>query len=135
MNEVFKKTRELGDVIMKSDEYFAMKRAEEAVARNELAYGALEKLVFLRRELDSAMLRDEPDAKELKRMSDALIALQMDISVYDEITALFQARDVFMRLVNQVNQALRFIITGEMDLMERGHNPSCHSCGGCRMLN
>ena len=135
MNEVFKKTRELGDVIMKSDEYYAMKRAEEAVARNELAYGALEKLVSLRRALDNAMLRDEPDTKELKRMSDELIALQMDVSVYDEITALFRARDEFIRLVNQVNQALRFIITGEMDLMEREHSRPCHACGGCRMLN
>ena len=135
MNEVFKKTRELGDVIMQSGEYYAMKRAEEAVARNELAYGALEKLVGLRRELDSAMLKDEPDAAELKRMSDELVALQMDVSVYDEITALYEARDGFMQLINHVNQALRFIITGEMDFMERGHCHSCHSCGGCRMLN
>ena len=135
MNEVFKKTRELGDVIMKSDEYYAMKRAEEAVARNGLAYGALEKLIGLRRELDNAMLRDEPDIKELKRMSDALVALQMDVSVFDEITALFRARDEFIRLVNQVNQALHFIINGEIDLMERSHCPSCHACGGCRMLN
>ena len=135
MNDVFKKTRELGDAIMKSDEYYAMKRAEEAVARNELAYDALEKLVNLRYKLDNAMLKDKPDTAELKRMSDALVALQMDVSVYDEITALFQARDEFMRLINQVNQALRFIITGEMDLMERGHSPACHACGGCRILN
>ena len=135
MNEVFKKTRELGDVIMKSDEYYAMKRAEEAVARNELAYGALEKLVSLRREFDSAMLKDKPDTAELKRMSDALIAVQMDVSVYDEIAALFEARDNFMQLINQVNQALRFIITGEMDTIEHGYGHSCFSCGGCRMLN
>ena len=135
MNEVFKKTRELGDVIMKSEEYYAMKRAEEAVARNELAYAALEKLVSLRQKFDSAMLKDKPETAELKRMSDAFVALQMDVSVYDEIAALSQARDEFMRLINQVNQALRFIITGEMDLTERGHSPACHACGGCRMLN
>jgi cell fate (sporulation/competence/biofilm development) regulator YlbF (YheA/YmcA/DUF963 family) len=135
MNEVFKKTRELSDVIMRSDEYYAMKRAEEAVARNESAYDALDKFVCLRRELDGAMLKDEPDALELKRMSDELIALQLDLTVYDEIKTLYEAREVFMQLMNQVNQVLRFIISGEMDFMEHGHSQSCASCGGCRMLN
>ena len=91
MNEVFEKTRELGEAILRSEEYTTISL-----------------------ELD---------------------AYQSKMREITEVAELTKARERFSALVNQVNQVLRFLITGEI-----GDNKectgSCESCGSqCRTLH
>ena len=53
----------------------------------------------------------------------------------DEVQELNRAREQFSGLVNQVNQVLRFILTGEMGDGEGDCTGNCSSCAGCRTLN
>ena len=54
---------------------------------------------------------------------------QEKINMIDDIIAMTQARSAFSDLINQVNQVLQFIVTGQVN--EEGNcSGSCASCGG-----
>jgi len=130
MHEVFQKTRELGEVMMRSDEYVTMKLAEERAMQNPVAVAAMEEFMEAREQLEEVMSRDDPDVGWMKSLSTQMELIQDKLQTIDDIAALTEARNEFSRLVNQVNQVLRFIVTGEMEDGE-GCGHSCDHCAGC----
>ena len=134
MNEVFKKTRELGEAIMKSDEYATMKAAEETAMKNETAALTMAAFIEKKQELENLMSEDKPSASKLKDLSEQVELINEKLQAIDDIASLMSARGEFSRLINQVNQVLRFIITGEMEDSddEGGCGHHCDSCGGCQ---
>ncbi len=56
-------------------------------------------------------------------------AQQQRLSMIDEVQALTEARENFSGLIEQVNQVLKFIITGQMD--QGGQQVVQGGCGGC----
>ena len=135
MNEVFKKTRELGEAIMHSDEYVTMKTAEDRAMANELAAVTMGEYVELKQQLEKIMQLDQPDVAQMKDLSEQMELLQAKLQAIDDIATLTAARREFTKLINQVNQVLRFIITGETGDGEGECGDSCSNCKGCRTLN
>lgn len=135
MNKVFEKTRELGVALMESDEYMEMKRAETKAMGNEEAAMTMGQYLEKKSELEKLLSQPDSDPKQIADYSQAMDELSARMQLIDDITALNGARESFSNLIEQVNQVLRFIITGDM-----GENPiegggcsgSCSSCqGGC----
>ena len=131
MDEVFKKTRELGQALMESEAYQKMKEAEDRAMRNEEAAAAMSHYLSKRSELHDLMQSDNPDPGALKRISEEMDADQERLQMIDDIAALTAARNEFNSLIGQVNQVLQFIVTGRMEEPE-GCTGSCESCSGCK---
>lgn len=139
MSEVFVKTRELAEAIMRSKEYIAMKEAEDIALQNEEAAGIMAQYMERQQELESVMMKSEPDPERMSLLSGEMEELQKRLQATPDISNLTLARNAFTQLINQVNQVLRFTITGEMgdeaDECESaggtGCSGSCSNCHGC----
>lgn len=131
MNQVFLKTRELGDAIMQSEEYKAMKGAEDRAMANADAAAAMGQYVEARQRIEALLEKDNPDPEALKKLSAEMDETQQRLSLIDDVQALTEARESFSSLIEQVNQVLKFIITGQMTEPKSSCGGSCGSCGGC----
>ena len=129
MDNVFKKTRELGEALLESEVYLKMKDAEDRAMANADAAQTMADFLEKRGELQSMMQSDNPDPGAMKRLSEELDDLQDRLQMIDDIVALNDARNAFNSLIGQINQVLQFIVTGRMD--EPGCGGDCGSCGGC----
>lgn len=136
MNEVFLKTRELGEAILKSEEYARVKEAEDRAMKNTEAAETMGKYLEAKGEMDRMMAMGEKDWARVKILSDEMSSYQERMNLIDDIRDLNNAREGFANLINQVNSVLRFIVTGEMDAPEGGCSGSCETCGGaCGNVN
>ena len=138
MNQVFLKTRELGDAIMQSEEYKAMKVAEDRAMANAEAAAAMSQYMEARQKIEALLEKDNPDPEALKKLSAEMDQTQERLSLIDDVQALTEARENFSNLIEQVNQVLKFIITGQMTEPKSGCGGGCSGgCGGCssRTLN
>ena len=137
MNEVFMKTRELGEAILRSEEFSKVKQAEENAMKNTEAAETMGKYLELKGEMEKMMAMGEKDWVRVKQLSDDMSSLQERMNLIDDIKALNDAREGFANLINQVNSVLRFIVTGEMEDPDAqgGCSGSCESCGGCKGIN
>ncbi len=133
MNAVFEKTRELGDALMQSEEYIAMKAAEETAMANAEAAELMSRYLEHKSRLEEALHSGNPDPDEIARQGEAMETLKRQFQEVPDIMAMNRAREGFDRLINQVNQVLQFIITGEMGDpdSEGGCTGSCETCPGC----
>ena len=129
MDNVFEKTRELGEALLESDAYKRMKAAEEKAMQN--AQGAEMMALYLekRGQIQEMMELENPDPGVLKRLSDEMDDIQERLQMIDDIAELTAARSEFNGLIGQINQVLQFIVTGRME--EAGCSGSCDSCKGC----
>ena len=130
MNAVFEKTRELGDALMASEEYLAMKAAEDAAMADADAAAMMGNYLEHKQQIQEILESGNPDADELARHKDAMDEIQRQFQEIPAIAKMNEAREGFDTLISQVNQVLRFIITGEMGDPE-GCGGSCASCPGC----
>ena len=134
MNEVFAKTRELGEALMKSEEYAAMKQAEDIAMANSEAAELMARYLEHKSQLEELMHGDVPNPEAMAQHGQAMEELQRQLQENEDIVRLTQTREAFNSLISQVNQVLRFIITGQMDEdspEEGGCSGSCATCRGC----
>ena len=129
MDNVFKKTRELGEALLESEVYLKMKDAEDKAMANPEAAQTMAAFLEKRGELQSMMQSDNPDPGAMKRLSEEMDDLQDRLQMVDDIVALNDARNEFNSLIGQINQVLQFIVTGRME--ESSCGGDCGSCGGC----
>ena len=129
MDNVFAKTRELGEALLESDAYLKMKAAEDKAMANREASTTMAEFLEKRTELQAMMQSENPDPGAMKRLSEEMDAIQERLQMIDDIVALTEARNEFNSLIAQINQVLQFIVTGRME--ESSCGGDCGSCGGC----
>ena len=129
MENVFQKTRELGEALVASDVHLRMKAAEDKAMKNQDAAQLMSEMLERRGSIQEMMQQPNPDPAALKRLSDEMDEIQEKLQMMDDIVELTQSRGEFNALMNQINQVLQFIVTGRMDDGECGGD--CSSCGGC----
>ena len=130
MDNVFQKTRELGQALLECETYLKMKEAEDRAMANKEAAALMGSFIEKRTQLQAMMQSENPDPGALKRLSDGMDEDQERLQMMDDIVALTAARDEFNSLIGQINQVLQFIVTGKMDEPE-GCTGSCSTCAGC----
>ena len=129
MDNVFKKTRELGEALLESEVYLRMKDAEDKAMANPEAAQTMAAFLEKRGELQSLMQSDNPDPGAMKRLSEEMDDLQESLQMVDDIVALNDARNEFNSLIGQINQVLQFIVTGRME-ESGGCAGDCSACSG-----
>ena len=130
MDNVFAKTRELGQALLESEVYQNMKEAEERAMLNPEAAELMGLYLERRTQLQSMMESEDPDPGAMKRLSDEMDEAQERLRMIDDVAVLNQARAEFNSLIGQINQVLQFIVTGKMD-DPSACSGSCETCGGC----
>ena len=130
MDNVFKKTRELGEALLECDVYLRMKDAEDRAMANPEAAQTMAAFLEKRGALQAMMQSDNPDPGAMKRLSEEMDDLQDRLQMVDDIVALNDARNAFNSLIGQINQVLQFIVTGRMD-ESGGCAGDCSACSGC----
>ena len=131
MNEVFEKTRELGEALLNSEEFKAVKTAENIAMGDKEAAEVVGRYIELKSQMETLMSSAEKDWGEVQRVTYEINDCKEKMDSIDSLIALDRARDAFSELINQVNNVLRFIVTGEMAQEESGCTGSCSTCGGC----
>ena len=129
MDQIFAKTRELGEALLNSEAYQKMKDAEEKAMQNVEAAEMMAKYLEKRGHIPDMMEQENPDPAAMQRLSNEMDEIQERLQMIDDIAALTEARSEFNSLIGQINQVLQFIVTGRMD--EDGCSGSCDSCKGC----
>ena len=129
MDNVFLKTRELGEALLESEAYRKMKECEDKAMRNQEDAQLMGEMLERRASIQEMMQQTNPDPGALKRLSDEMDDIQSRLQMMDDIVSLTQARGEFNGLINQVNQVLQFIVTGKMDSDDCAGD--CSACAGC----
>ncbi len=132
MQQVFEKTRELGQALIECEVYQKMKAAEDKAMQNKEAADAMAKYLEIRGQVQEMLCSENPDSAALKKLSDDMDAQQERLQMMDDIVAMNEARQEFSNLINQINQVLQFIVTGKIDSDNTSCTGSCASCSGCK---
>ena len=135
MDQVFLKTRELGQALVESEIYKTMKAAEDKAMQNTQAAETMGKYMELRGQLQEMLSQPEPDTVKMQELSNEMDSVHDQLQNIDDIVNLTKAREEFNNLIGQVNQVLQFIVTGKLDEPEGGCTGSCATCGGSCNLN
>lgn len=125
---IFEKSRELGELLVSSDEYKKVQQAEEAFNGDEFAKKKVEEFNELQQNVQNMMQTPDPDQSAIAAEADRLRNMQAELVEMPSIKAMNDAQTEFSNLLTQVNQVLRFIITGQVD--DGGCGGNCASCGG-----
>lgn len=126
--EIFEKSRELGELLVASEEYKKVQQAEETFNGDEVAQKKVGEFNEMQQAVQTMMQTPDPDQAAIAAMADRLRNMQAELVEMPAIKAMNEAQTEFSNLLNQVNQVLRFIITGEVD--EGGCGGNCSGCGG-----
>lgn len=130
MNNVFQKTRELGQALLESPEYQTLKKAEAEAMKDPKAAEHMGRYLECKSEIEGMLAGETPDTERLKHLSDDMDASQKALQEIESVRHMTEAKQAFSTLIDQVNQVLRFIVTGDMGGEEEGAGCSGH-CGGC----
>ena len=131
MDQIFAKTRELGEALLQSEVYQKMREAEEKAMQNAEAAEMMAQYLEKRGQIQQAMEEENPDPAMMKRLSDEMDEIQEKLQLVDDIANLTAARAEFNGLIGQINQVLQFIVTGRMTEDGSDCTGSCATCGGC----
>ena len=131
MNEVFAKTRELGEALLRSEEYKAVKDAENKAMSNPEAAQIVGRFIELRADMEKAMSEGEKDWVKIGSLSSEIDSCREKMNGIEVLNELDSAREAFSELINQINSVLRFIVTGDMTPGEGACGGSCATCSGC----
>lgn len=130
MNEIIEKARELGQMLSESDEFKALKGAEELQLADTEATELMMEYANTRERLSNKMAdpsNTEEDFKAIqKEMEDAFHKLMTNANIKRYI----EANNSFKTLIDQVNAIIAFYVKGEEQ--SGGCSGNCSSCGGCK---
>lgn len=128
--DVFTKTRELADAVLKSKEYEYMMSCEKAVVEDDEASLRMGAYVQQKSILEALIDTERPNHVAIAKASRELDELKQELEELALVKEMLAARDTFSGMLTQVNDLLRFCIFGEMEQVPSSSGGGC-SGGGC----
>lgn len=128
--EIFAKARELGALLRDSDQFVAMRQAEESANDNEKLLTLSQEFESLRSQMQALTIEDEPDYDKIGEVSKAMDAVQAKLNEEPAMKALRVTREQFGQLMTLVNRELQGVLAPET-LQQSSCSGSCSSCAGC----
>ena len=129
MSEVLTKARELGEAIVNSEEFKALKKAEEIQENNPEAMKLLMDYNNERRTLAEEITKGDVSAERMEEIRKTLEESFEKVMTNPDIAAYNEAQQKFEAIVNQMNAILTFYMTGEISAGCSGNCSGCSSCG------
>lgn len=129
MSEILTKARELGQAIVDSEEFKALKLAEENQEKDVEAMEMLKKYNEERKALAEEVSQGNVSEERLAEIRAQLSESFETVMGHPTIAAYSQAQQQFNAVVQQMNAILTYFITGEMSVGCSGNCSGCSSCG------
>ena len=129
MEKVLEQARLLAEAIAESEVYQHMHQCENDAMKDIDATRAIADFVEKRQKVESLLAEGNMDHAALAEASKAMEDAEKLVNAQPKVRAMQEAREAFTQMMNNVNQILRFIITGEMG-EPGGCSGSCEGCGG-----
>lgn len=128
--DLFERARSLGEALLKTEEYTRVQAAQAALEADEATMEQVKNYNELTQTIQSGMQNQLLDQAALSGMIARAQAMEEGLQKNSFILELTEAQQGFSGLMQQVNQVIRFIITGEVD---EGSSCSgdCSGCSGC----
>ena len=131
MEKVLNQAELLAEAILESEEYIAMRLAEQAAMKDEKATQLIAAYTEKRQAVENLQADANMDHGALARAGEELENVEHAIDENEIITRMRQTNEAFTQMMKKVNSIIKFVVTGENDEEEHGCSGSCESCGGC----
>lgn len=129
MSEILTKARELGQAIVDSEEYKALKAAEEAQEKDEEAIALLVEYNNVRKALAEEINGGEVSDERMAEIRTKLEECYEKVMSHSTISEYYEAQKKFEAIVGQMNSILTYFMTGEISGGCSGNCSGCSSCG------
>ena len=103
--DIFEKSRELGELLVASDEYKKVQQAEEAFNDDEFAQKKVAEFNELQQSVQNMMQTPDPDQAAIAAEADRLRNMQAELIEMPSIKAMNDAQTEFSNLLTQVNMS------------------------------
>ena len=114
MEEVMRKAQELAEAVSRSDVYLRMKEREAEVESDPAAAAAVQRMIAKRQRVEDLLSQKGMDPAELRVANGEMILAEREMNANEKVMALKAARREFTDMMDNVNRALRVVITGEI---------------------
>ena len=123
MEKVLNQAELLAEAILESEEYSAMRLAEQAAMKDEKATQLIAAYSEKRQNVERLLADANMDHGALAKAGEEL---ENEI-----ISRMRKTNEDFSEMMKKVNSIIKYVVTGENDEEEHGCSGSCESCGGC----
>jgi len=130
VKDVLLQAEKLATAILDSEIYINMRKMEHDFTKDAMATKVLSETAEKRSAVERILSENDLDHNALAAAAKDLEDAEESMNRNETIKALKEARSQFSAMMTNVNQILRFVITGETG-EEGGCNGSCDSCSGC----
>jgi cell fate (sporulation/competence/biofilm development) regulator YlbF (YheA/YmcA/DUF963 family) len=131
--DIIDKAKELGKMIVESEEFVAMKATEEALEKDEKSIQLMTEYQTLQNELMAALQAGQT-GDDVNDIRDRFMAKQDEIGTYEVTKDFLNARSGFESLMKRVNDVIAFMVKGfeeeEEGCSSEGGCSGCSGCGG-----
>lgn len=130
MENVLNKAEQLAEAILESEEYIKVRLSEQAVTHDEEAARLIADYSDKRAQVENVLAQNQMDHQQLADAGKALEEAEAAMDEYPLLKTMRENRERFNDMMKQVNQLIKFVVTGEQE-EAAGCTGSCESCGGC----
>ena len=136
MDQVMTKAQELAEAISESETYLHMKALENALSEDAEAAELVNATARARQRVEDLLTEKGMDPAELLRANQEMQDAEKRMNLNPKVAELKAARKAFSTMMDNVNRALRLVITGELRESDFSPNPvscggNCAGCNGC----
>ena len=131
MISVLDQAQKLAETILESEEYQAVHAAEQAVMKDKDAAEKIAAYMEKRQKVESILANNNLDHSALALAGGELESAEQAMNALELVQAMQKARADFTQMMQNVNQIIRFVVTGETGEEESGCTGSCQGCSGC----
>lgn len=121
-NIILAKTVELGEAILNSDIYLNMRNACEAVETDSVLTSKINKFYELEKALNQEGSKENGDSEKFEQIYAQYEKINRELTENDFIVEMIKSKEAFSEFVSDINNKIRFAITGIDD-----ENP-CSKC-------
>ena len=127
--ELFEKARLLGEALLESEEYQRLQGKQEIVNQNPEAQELFNQYNEMQKTVEMMLQQDNVDSVAMKAMSQKIEECRNELQQLPDVIEMAQAQTDFQTLMGQVNQVIRYIITGELG--DANCTGDCSTCSSC----
>ena len=130
MEKVLNQAEMLAEAILESEEYIAMRLAEQAAMKDEKANLLIAAYTEKRQAVENLLADANMDHGALAKAGEELQKAERAIDACEVLNKMRQTNETFTNMMKKVNSIIRYVVTGEEE-QEEGCSGSCSTCGGC----
>ncbi len=121
----------LAEAILESEEYIAMRLAEQAAMKDEKAIQLIAAYTEKRQIVENLLADANMDHGALAKAGEELENVEHAIDENEVLSRMRHTNEAFTQMMKKVNSIIKLVVTGESDEEQEGCGGHCDGCSGC----